>query len=679
MQMSMFYGIWIAWGLSMAVHAQPFRPDTLQTEDSLRVIALPPLVVEATRGTTTRLGDALPLLTLTRRGPEIALTPSLTLTETLRELPGLWLNDRQNYALGERLIIRSAGWQAAFGLRGVQVILDGIPLTMPDGQAVLDPVDPVFVRRAELLRGPSAVFWGNGSGGALVLSTWPEPLQPGVRGRLITGSYGLRRIDGEVATRLGPHALVVHASHLDQEGYRVYSHTRLTRLGLQTHFGLTPSSLLRLSAAAAWLDAEHPGSLTAEEVARNPRQASTRNIQTRAGKTSRQAQLGATFMQYAETHTANFSLFGLLRQLDNPLPYAYIQLQRQAAGMRTTVTRTLTSWRFSAGLDFMLQDDKRKNFTNQTGRPGPTPLLDQQERVSELALFALGQHELSAALSFLAGLRMSYLYFTLSDYRFVDGDQSGHRRFMAWTPVIGVHYRLQATQELFATFGTAFESPTTTELVNRPDGHSGFNPELKPQQLYGFELGWRHHSSKLQADLTLFYQWVRGRLLPFQLEADGRTFYRNAGRSRQYGLEAWLQAQLLPKLQVRASYTGGRFRFEDAALRGNHIPGLPSHRGFLALRYMPGPLWIESTATAVGPFYADDANRIRVSGYVIFDLTLGAQRSLVAGFRVQPFVSVQNVSNRHYVGSVVVNAGGGRYFEPAVPRSLRFGLTIGTL
>ncbi len=672
------YGFLIGLSFSVSAPAQVLRPDTLQGADTLRVIALPPVVVEATRGATSQLGDAFPLLTLTRSASEATLEPALTLTETLRELPGLWLNDRQNYALGERLIIRSTGWQAAFGLRGVQVILDGIPLTMPDGQAVLDPIDPTFIRRAELLRGPAAVFWGNGSGGALVLSTWPEPLQPGLHGRLITGSYGLRRIDGEAVTSLGPHALAIHASHIDQEGYRFHSHTRLTRLGLQTHFWLAPSSLLRLSAAASWLDAEHPGALTAEELSRNPRLASARNVQTHSGKISRQAQLGAAFMQRSEAYTASFSTFGLLRQLDNPLPYAYIQLQRQAFGMRTTVTRTTASWRLSTGLDFTLQDDDRKNFANQTGRPGPTPLLDQQERVSELALFVLGQHELAAALNLSAGLRMSYLDFALSDYLFIDGDQSGRRRFLTWTPVVGVHYRLRATQELFATFGTAFESPTTTELVNRPDGRSGFNPELEPQQLYGFELGGRHHSPKLQADLTLFYQWVRGRLLPFQLEANGRTFYRNAGRSRQYGLEAWLQTQPWPTLQLRASYTGGRFWFEDTALRGKQLPGIPNHRGTLSLRYMQGLLWIETAATAIGPYYADDANRIRVSSYVTFDFTLGAYRSLMPGFRVQPFVSVQNIANRRYVGSVVVNAAGGRYFEPAAARSLRFGLTLGT-
>jgi len=673
---------WLALGLNLwfqtALAQERPLPRFRTQQDSLTVFQLPPVLVEATRGFTAPWGEALPLLTLERRPPEVQFRPALTLTETLHDLPGLWLNDRQNYALGERLLVRSAGWQAAFGVRGVQVVLDGIPLTMPDGQAVLDPVDPAFIRRAELLRGPAALFWGNGSAGALVLSTWPEPIRPGLRVRLLGGSYGLRRLGGEAVLRAGPHALAFHASHLEQEGYRAHSQTRLSRFGLQAGVRLDARSRLRVTLAGAWLDARHPGALTADELARDPRQASARYVATHAGKESRQGQLGATFVHRLPAGWLTFTTFALVRHLDNPLPFAYIRLQRQAAGMRTTWTQERGRWRTGLGLDVTLQDDDRQNFPNNNGRPGTPRLLDQRERVGELALFGLARYAFTPRLQALAGLRLSYLHFALTDYLLTNGDQSGRRTFSVWTPTLGLTYQIMPGTQLFATLGTAFESPTTTELVNRPDGRGGFNPELEPQYLYGIELGGRRRGSMVQADLTLFYQWMRGRIIPFQLEGDGRTFYRNAGRTRQYGIELWLQARLTPALQARLAYTGARYRFEETELRDKRLPGLPEQHLALTLQYRRGPLWLETTGTAVGPCYADDANTVRVDGYVTLDVTLGLARSLLPGFDVRPFVSVQNVLDQRYVGSVVVNAGGGRYFEPAAGRSVRFGLNLST-
>ncbi len=670
----------LTFGIGMLVwSAQGQTPRTAYQagEDSLTVFQLPPVLVEVTRGFTAPWGEALPLLMLTRSPLEVDFRPALTLTETLRNLPGLWLADRQNYALGERVLVRSAGWQAAFGVRGVQVVLDGIPLTMPDGQAVLDPVDPAFVRRTELLRGPAALFWGNGSGGALVLSTWPEPPRPGLSLRLLGGSYGLRRGEGEAVLRTGPHVLAIRASHFAQQGYRVHSRVRLSRLGLQAGLRLNAQTQLRLTLAGSALDARHPGALSADELARDPRQASARYVATQAGKVSRQLQLGTTLVHRLPTSWLTLTTFALIRHLDNPLPFAYIRLRRQTAGLRTTWTHSRGPWRTALGLDLTLQNDNRQNFPNQNGEPGVPRLRDQRERVSEMALFGLVQHTFTSRLQALAGLRLSYLHFALTDYLLVNGDQSGRRTFRIWTPTLGLVYSPSTTVQLFATLGTAFESPTTTELVNRPDGQGGFNPDLEPQYLYGLELGVRHQNTAIQAELTLFYQWVRGRILPFQLEGDGRTFYRNAGRTRQYGLEAWLQVRPTSTMQLRLAYTNARFRFAEPALQGNQLPGLPGHRLALTLQYQPGPFWLETTGIMVGPSYADDANTVRVSGYTTLDLTAGLAHSLLSGIDVRPFVSVQNILDRRYVGSVIVNAGGGRYFEPAAGRSVRFGLNLG--
>ena len=642
------------------------------------VVSLPALEIEATRATETAATAPYAVSVLRRPQAVVTLEPVLSLDAVLSEVPGLWVNDRGHGALGERLSVRGMGSRAAFGVRGIQVLLDGLPLTMPDGQAVLDIVDPALIRRAELVRGPASRFWGNGSGGVLFLSTTPLLPERALRIQTLGGSHDLRRLSAEATLPAGTHRFHIFASDVRTDGYRDHSRNRFTRAGLQGDVDLSPGSRLRLTAALADQASEHPGALTAAERAADPHGADARFVDTRSGKDSRQVQAGATLLRETNAGLLTATAYGLSRRLDNPLPFAYIDLDRHAGGLRLMLHHTHGPVPWGFGFDGGLQSDDRRNFDNVLGRPGAERNLDQQETVRTVAAFGFARLRLRPRLDLTLSLRADRIRFSMDDRLPDNGDQSGHRAFSALSPAAGLAYRLPSAL-LFVNYGTAFETPTTTELVNRPDLNGGFNPGLDPQRIRGLEAGIRGtiDGAGLRYDVAVFHLDVGDRLVPFQTEAGGaRTFFRNDGNDTHDGVELSASWRPRPGLELQGTYTGSRLVFDDGALAGRRLPGVPDHHAFGSLRVERHGFRARLTAEAFSAYFADDANTVKTDGTLILDLYLGHDGPTLHTVRLQPFFQVNNVFDRSYDGSVSINARGGRFFEPAAGRTVRAGMTV---
>lgn len=647
----------LPWG----VYAQP--ADTLTT--------LPAVEIQAARAAVTEANAPFAVAILQRPAATVALEPGLSLDAVLSGLPGLWVNDRSHFALGERLSIRGMGSRAAFGVRGVQVLLDGLPLTMADGQSVTDVVDPALIRRAEVIRGPAARFWGNGSGGVLFLSTLDDG-PAAARVRAVRGGYGTGHLLAEI-TRHTPTTLAQgFVSDQRQEGYRDYSSGRFTRAGGHLRQTLRRHTRLHLSAAFADQDTENPGALTRDERDQNPRLADPRNLQTAAGKQSRQGQLGATLLQQTRQGLLSTTAWGLVRRLDNPLSFAYVQLHRRAGGLHLLFQQR----RWGIGGEASLLDDDRTNHDNLNGQPGPAPTLNQAERVRNLAATGSWHLPLPAHFALTLGARIDHLRFALDDHLRTNGDQTGNRTFAAFSPTLSLARTFPAGL-VFAHYSTAFETPTTTELVNRPDLTGGFNPDLAPQHVQGIELGSRGQWRTLAFDLGVFRSWVQDLIVSFQTpEGGSRTFFRNQGDSHHTGAEALLAWSPHPDWTARLGYSGGRFVYADAPLRGNRLPGVPAHRlhGQLEARHKG---WrIHLAAEAVPRYYVDDANITYNNGYIVADLSAGHTGLAAGRLRLLPLLRISNLFDASYVGSVIVNAQRGRYFEPSPGRTVQAGLNV---
>jgi len=660
------------WGLlliTLGLPAQAQERDTLE-------VTLPEIEIQATRAAETAATAPFAVSLRQRTPEEVALEPGLSLDHALRGLPGVWINDRGHYALGERLVIRGMGWQAAFGVRGVQVLLDGIPLTLPDGQAVLDIADPAFIRQAEVIRGPASLFWGNGSGGVLFLSTAALRDTSVARLRGMGGSYGLRQVSGDVAVPLGRHRLYAFASDVHRDGYRAHSEGGFTRAGLHSHLDLGFRTQLHIVAAAAVQDVDSPGALTLAEADTDARQADARFVTARAGKESTQIQVGGTLHHETPVGLLSATVYGLTRRLDNPLTFAYVDVDRLAGGARLQLQNRADRLGWGLGADVGWQDDDRRNFNNDAGMPGDDVSLDQQEQVRTLAAFGYLTYRLVENLDATAGLRADAVRFENEDRLLGDGDQSGSRTFSAVSPALGLAYRLGPAL-LFANVSTAFETPTTTELVNRPDGGGGFNPEVDPQRTRGVEVGVRGGWSKARLffDAALFHLRVRNRLLPFQDE-EGRTYFRNGGANLHQGIELALRWLPRASTTLTLTYTGNRLVFDSDPNQDHRLPGVPDHRLHAGVQTLRRGFWLQVTADVVSEAYADDGNETHNDGYAVVDLYVGHEGLPLGRLRAQPFVQLGNVFDTTYNGSVVVNAFGGRFFEPAPGRTVQAGLNL---
>jgi iron complex outermembrane recepter protein len=650
------------------------------TEDTLRV-TLPEIQIEATRATQTETTAPFSV-SLVARTPELLATdPALSLERVLESVPGLWINDRGHFALGERISIRGMGWQAAFGARGVQVLLDGVPLTMPDGQSVTEMIDPTQVARAEVIRGPASLFWGNAAGGVLFLSTDPVGGAPVARLRLTHGAFGQQHLAlnshliGTEGNRVS-----VFLSNQSQDGYRDLSAGRMTRAGISGVVGLRSDLSLRVHAAALDQDTEAPGALTRQEMEIDPRSAHPGHVLANAGKRSTQVQIGSSLDWRAPSGTLTSTLYGIQRSLENPLTFAFVTFDRLASGMRTSYQQDLGAATVAIGLDAAVQRDDRQNFNNDQGQAGTQVRLDQLETVTSTGVFASANVDLGEGFRLTGGVRADRMLFRLDD-RFQAGgvDRSGRRLFSAISPSLGVSYRTGPTL-LFANVSTAYETPTTTELVNRPDGLGGFNPDLGAQRTAGGEVGIRGLAagSAIAFDAALYVMQVRDRIISFQtVGGEGRTFFRNTDPTTHFGTELAITARIAPEMTFTSSYTLASFRYTAEPLDGNLLPGIPPHRLHNTLEWRTTGGWLTRVSSSyVSTYFADDANDVRAGSYLLFNVNLGHTSLRLGRLVAQPFFAIDNLFDVDYIASVIVNAAAGRYFEPGPGRNLRVGLTV---
>ena len=657
-------------GLVTTVIAQQ-EPDTLS-------YTLPPIDIQAARSVATDASAPFSLHRLERSATAKNLEPGTSLDEVLATIPGIWVNHRSHDATGERILIRGMGWQSAFGVRGVQVLLDGVPLTMPDGQAVADIVDPAMISRIETIRGPSSLFWGNGSGGVIFMSTDVPDNDTFLHLRGLGGSYGHQNLRIHAKTRAGNNPVQFFVSDNQMDGFRDYSAGRFTRAALHSRLNLGARTQLRLTGALALQDAENPGQLTAEQLSENRQLANSRNLSTLAGKESFQFQAGAVLNQ--ETNIGQLSLtgYGLSRDLDNPLSFAYIDLNRNAGGLRVALQDENDRLNWGIGADLGVQDDSRLNFNNDNGAAGSERSLDQQETVRNLAGYAYLAYNLTDKLEASLGLRADQIRFEMDDRLLDNGDQSGTRNFAAISPAFSLSYTA-GLMLYHVNLRTGFETPTTTELVNRPDLTGGFNPDIDPQHTFGVEAGARGaiEPANLYFDAAVYRMNVTSLLLPFQTEAGGdRTFYRNGGENIHIGLEALLSWFPTDWLTLNTTFWTARYEFNDSeSFAGNHIPGVPSRRLFSEGRFRFKAIWFKLSVESVPAYFVDSANENENPAYSVVDFRLGHPGLQAGRVLIQPFAGIGNLFDEAYNGSVVINAFGGRYYEPAPGRTVQAGLS----
>jgi len=670
--------------------------------------ALPAVEVQAAR--VQRVDPfALPASSTTVWVGEDRAGAGMQLAEALGGVPGLLARERQNYAQDTQLSVRGFGARSTFGVRGVRVLIDGVPATMPDGQGQLSHASLLGAERIEVLRGPFSALYGNSSGG--VLQVWSAPGRAGDpwRLRVNAGADNTLSVGAQLRGAQGALDYNIAANHFRTDGWREHSRARRDSLSARIGGELGDGRLDLLLNFFDAPDAQDPLGLTRAQATANPRQATAVAGQYNTRKSARQQQAGLRWSR--EQGAQRWQLMGYAGKREviqflaiPPAPQAnplhaggVIDLDAVYGGLDAR-----WGWQGElAGrpLDLLVganADRQRQARTGHENFIGDTLGVrgrlrrDQRDTVQNLDQFVQAWWQWNERWSVLAGARHSTVRFRSED-RYVTGanpDDSGHRRYQATTPVAGLSVALTPQWRLHAAFGRGFETPTFNELGYRADGQAGLALGLAAARSRNVEVGSKWHAQDgRQLELSLFRAETRDELAVAS-NTNGRSTYRTIGRTRRQGAEleyrqplgqdlqlqlawTWLQAQ------VRSPYrtcAGSGCSVPDTVVpAGSRLPGVPRQQAFARLQWSPGAWQWALEAAASSDTVVNDLATERAAGYALVHLEGGYQWALHSG-ALRAFARVDNLLDQRYIGSVIVNDGNGRYYEPGPDRRASVGL-----
>lgn len=636
--------------------------------------------------------------------------PRVNLSESLGAVPGLQVQNRQNYAQDLQLSIRGFGSRSTYGVRGLRIYVDGIPATMPDGQGQTSNIDIGSVDTIEVLRGPFSALYGNSSGGVINVTSQTGTQPPTVEASSYYGSFGTwhygMKATGAVGD--GSHAgdvdYTVSTNRFTTHGYRDHSGARKNLANARLGVRINDVSKLTLLLNSVDIKANDAGGLTADEWRDNPRQ-SPRGDQYNTRKNTRQTQAGLRYerqlsaqddlsvMMYAgERETTQFQSIPRAPQPKPSHAGGVIDLTRHYQGIDTRLTHRgelLVPVTLTAGLDYENMSERRKgyeNFVMVNGAPqyGEQGALRRNERnlMWNVDPYLQTQWQLTDKLSLDAGVRYSSVWFDSNDYYITpgNGDDSGDASYHKWLPAGSLKYALTDAWNVYLSAGRGFETPTINELSYRSDNQSGLNFGLKPSTNDTVEIG-----SKTRIGNGLFtaalFQTNTDNEIVVDSSSGGRTSYKNAGKTRRQGMELGLDQQFGESWRLKAAWTwlDATYRTnvcDDASCNGNRIPGIARNMGYASFGYQPEQGWYAgSDIRYMSDIMANDENTAKAPSWTVVGLTTGYKWSY-GRMDMDLFGRIDNLFDREYVGSVIVNESNGRYYEPAPGRNYGIGLNL---
>jgi iron complex outermembrane receptor protein len=645
------------------------------------------------------------------------------LSESLWRVPGLTVANRNNYAQDLQISSRGYGARASFGVRGLRLYTDNIPATMPDGQGQVAHFDLAGASRIEVLRGPFSALYGNSSGGVIALFTAPATVRE-AEVAFDAGSFGLRQ--GRVSLSLPMQEgfdLRANLTRFEIEGFRPQSAADRT-LG-NVRFGWRgESDTVTVLVSDFQQDAQDPLGLTRAQFDADPYQTTPQAIQFNTRKAVSQVQGGVNWQHRFNTEqglvathvTAYLGTRGVTQFLAIPAPTqappnhggGVIDFDRNYDGIDARALMRFSETDLVVGASQERQVDERRGNENFIGTP-PNQTLgvlgalrrDETNSVTSRDVYAQVETPLSSAWQLVAGVRSGQVTMDVTDHYIVppNGDDSGSLKYSYTNPMAGLRWRVEPQWTLYASAARGFESPTQTELAYRPDGSSGFNSGLQAQTSRQAEAGSKWRGESIDLDAVVFVIHTDNEI-GVATNAGGRSAFQNVGRTRRYGFETGAWWRISPSLRAQAVVTLLNAEYLDSFLTCNGVPctpptpALPNGQNLATVPagnritgtqriiggaevawrpgVVPGEFAVEWRAQGSTP--VDDLNSDFGAGFGVVGLRWGANLAVTESGTLQMLARVDNLFNRSYVGSVIVNEANKRYFEPGAPRNFLMSL-----
>ena len=642
-----------------------------QQDSATSTITLAPVILESTKLNTPRktLSQAL---TIYDFGDRQRYHQQLSLQEYLRQVPGLFTLNANNYAQDLRLSIRGFGSRAAFGIRGVKLVVDGIPETTPDGQGQVDNLPLPLLERIEVLRGPASSLYGNASGGVIYMTTIDSLQGDPVRFATLFGSYGMQSYQAQQYIKNEKTKLLLFQTVLNTNGYREQSQLKQRQFNAKLSHQFSPTSKLlwQLNYTSS-PEAADPGGLTLAEAEENRSQARQRNVDYDTYEKIAQFKTGLQWKKELMSGTEwNSYGFYSARDFYGKLPFergGIVDLFRNYYGLGTSLKKTKTNHRWHMGFELSAQGDRRDRYENLNGDQG-LQTLSQLEQFSAAALFRMD--EIAIGRSWIrTSLRLDRQQIGLDN-------TATKQEFISFNPGLGFYQPLGSLMGWFANISSSFETPTLSELSANPIGSSGFNESLEPAKAQNYELGLRLNKGGSQIEAVLFYIRSTNEILPYELEAfPGRSFYENTGATQRYGLELQWEFKW-QQWDGDLAFTQANYQFDAGELSGNSLPGIPQQQAQLRLRYSTTSKWVfQLEGQHTGRFYADNMNAVAIENYQVLQGQVAKTISFSGG-TFSLLGGINNLLNTSYFDNIRLNAFGKRYYEPAPTRNFYFGLRL---
>ncbi len=681
------------------------------------LLELAPIVVTATRVAQSSADLPASIDLIDRRTIQSGQL-QVNLSESLMTVPGVSAQSRQNYAQDLQLSVRGFGARSSFGVRGVRLYSDGIPGTMPDGQGQFSQFDLSSAGRIEVLRGPFSALYGNSSGG--VIAVFTEDAEPGhsVAGTAECGTFNTQRYAVKTTGGDGVVNYVVDATHFQTDGYRFHSDAERDNFNAKLRFAASETSTVTLVANAIETPfVQDPLGLTRAQLAANPEQAGTGAIPFNTRKSLDQEQLGLVFDEKLSRNdavsatvytghraTTQFQAIPQATQRNAPLyPGGVIDLDRAFWGVDAHVTdqRSIagTPVQVVAGLSYDDLEEARKGYLNyvgsQLGVEGAVR-RDEANHVYDFDQYLQAQWDPAARWRLIAGLRNSTVELASHDHLQGITEPYSSVRYSAVNPVGGVTFRAAPSVNVYGSYGKGFETPTLNDVAYRSTDGSipGLNLALKPARSDNFEVGVKAGGGAVRADLAAFYIKTKDELAVLA-NVSGRTVNQNIGETTRRGAELGVDAlwgggfsTRVADTYIRAVVAQPYYTCIGAPCRppvaltgplpanyvlvaaGRYLPAVPINTLYAGLTWKYDPWGFRATAEALSRarIYTDDRNSDAAAGYWVANLRAGFEQESKR-WRFSEYARLDNLANRDYVGSVIVNESNSRFFEAAPGRT----------
>ncbi|WP_407487449.1 TonB-dependent receptor family protein [Acinetobacter baumannii] len=672
------------------------------------VAKLPTLHVEATRTDTGYLQTPASVFRI--EAPQVDSSSQVNLTEVVKGIPSLQIRNRENYAQDLQLSMRGFGARSTFGVRGIRLYVDGIPATMPDGQGQTSNIDLSSLDHVEVLTGPFSSLYGNSSGGTILTSTKEGQGKDSIELSYSGGSHDKSRaglvLQGGAKGANEP-SYIISSSYFDTDGYREHSGAEKVLNNAKLSWNLDDGSKINWVTNYVKIHADDPQGLTHDQWNANPKQQVPFLKQFNVRKDIEQTQTGVTWSKPINDKNELYAMAYLgNRQVtqyqsipkstqDASINHAggVIDFERNyyGADFRWTGKELLPNTTLSVGVALDAMDEDRKGFENfnlVNGQPS-YGVKGNLRRDEDNTLWNIDPY-LQASWQFLptwrldTGVRYSNVHYKSKDNYLSNGDDSGKTDYDKVLPSVALSWQILPELMAYVSYAKGFETPTFTEMAYRPDGQSGFNFDLTASTSDTYETGLKSQNQLGDFTLAVFQTKTKDDIVSAG-NSNGRSTFRNADKTLREGVEFAWNKKLWRDLIATASYSylDATFDADIPALgniaqisSGNAIPGIAKNQAYASLAWQPSHgLYGGVDVQYMDKVYVNDTNGDAAPSYSVTSANVG-YAWVIGDWKVNSFARVDNLFDKKYAGSVIVNDGNSRYFEPADGRNWSAGLRV---